>query len=100
MASENQTILPSVRESLFGSLPPQVGGNFESPLKVSDPEKAVQSDFCPFGEDGFTFLDLLDIVNPLHHLPVIGSVYRKITGDTLDPLPRVVGSTLLATDFI
>ena len=30
----------------------------------------------------FSFHDLLDIVNPLQHLPVIGTIYRAITGDT------------------
>ena len=30
----------------------------------------------------FSFHNLLDIVNPLQHLPVIGTLYRAITGDT------------------
>ena len=50
--------------------------------------------FQVFGDDGFTFLDFLDIINPLQHIPVIGTLYREITGDTLDPGSRVLGSTL------
>jgi hypothetical protein len=47
-----------------------------------------------FGEDGFDFKDLLDIVNPLQHLPVVGTIYRALTDDTLEPGARVVGGTL------
>ena len=38
--------------------------------------------FAPFGSDGFSFLDVLDIINPLQHLPVISTLYRQVTGDT------------------
>ena len=47
-----------------------------------------------FGEDGLTFGDMLDIVNPLHHLPGVGTVYRAVTGDELSPASRVAGGTL------
>ena len=50
--------------------------------------------FKLFGNDGFTFLDFLDIINPLQHIPVIGNLYRELTGDTLDPGSRVLGGTL------
>lgn len=47
-----------------------------------------------FGKDGFDFKDLIDVINPLHHLPVVGTVYRALTGDELAPAPRVIGGTL------
>lgn len=47
-----------------------------------------------FGKDGFSFGDLIDIVNPLHHIPVVGTLYRKVTGDDISALPRVAGGTL------
>ncbi|MPY73024.1 MAG: hypothetical protein GEU87_02080 [Alphaproteobacteria bacterium] len=47
-----------------------------------------------FGADGIGFKDLLDIVNPLHHLPVVGTLYRAVTGDALAPGSRVLGGTL------
>ena len=40
------------------------------------------------------FDDFLDIINPLQHLPVIGWAYRKITGDTINPIPAMIGGTL------
>ena len=55
---------------------------------------AAPGGFHPFGKDGFSFWDLVDIVNPLQHIPVISTIYRKITGDALDPLPRLSGGAL------
>ena len=52
------------------------------------------SEFQAFGEDGFTFLDLLDIINPLQHIPVVSTIYRDLTGDTLDHGSRLIGGTL------
>ncbi|MDA0822912.1 MAG: hypothetical protein O3C28_10860 [Proteobacteria bacterium] len=50
--------------------------------------------FEPFGEDGLTFSDIVDALNPLHHIPFVGSIYRKITGDEIDPAMRVAGGAL------
>ena len=38
-----------------------------------------------------SFGELLDIVNPLHHLPVVGDVYRNISGDKISPVAQIVG---------
>ena len=43
---------------------------------------ATKRDSQFFGADGFTFDDFVDIINPLHHVPLIGSLYRWATGDT------------------
>ena len=57
-------------------------------------DTAEEDEFQVFGEDGFTFLDFLDIINPLQHIPVISTLYREFTGDTIDPGSNVIGSTL------
>ena len=43
------------------------------------------------GKDQFGFADLLDMVNPLHHIPVVGHFYREFTGDQIKPISRVIG---------
>jgi len=43
---------------------------------------------------GFSFKDLLDIVNPLQHIPVVGSVYRYLTGDEPSGGARIVGDSI------
>lgn len=39
----------------------------------------------------FGFMDLVDMVNPLQHVPVINHVYRELTGDQIKPISRIVG---------
>lgn len=42
-------------------------------------------------DEEFSFGDILDAINPLQHLPVIGTLYRAITGDKIGPVPRLIG---------
>lgn len=53
--------------------------------------EANGGDTAFWGEDGFDFGDLLDLINPLQHLPIISTLYREITGDTIAPGPRLLG---------
>lgn len=41
-----------------------------------------------------SFGDLLDAINPLQHIPIVGTLYRAITGDTIQPAARAVGGIL------
>jgi hypothetical protein len=41
-----------------------------------------------------TFADLLDIINPLQHIPVVNTIYRRLTGDTINPAMQLIGGTL------
>lgn len=59
----------------------------------TDPNSAgAQSTF--FGEDGLTFGDVLDIINPLQHIPVVSTLYRELTGDEISPGARMAGGAL------
>jgi len=60
--------------------------------ELARPADVVSPNFL--GEDGFTFGDVLDAVNPLQHLPVVGAIYRQLTGDTMAPGARLAGGTL------
>jgi hypothetical protein len=47
------------------------------------------------GDDGSDFFEtLLDIVNPLQHLPVVSTIYRAITGDEISVPARLIGGAL------
>lgn len=45
-------------------------------------------------EQEFGFADLLDMVNPLQHIPVVGTLYRELTGDTIRPIGQIVGGAV------
>ncbi len=95
MVATDTAILPWHRQSLTGSPPPKTANlDAQQALNETNSEDSNSGGFHPFGEDGFSFFDLLDVVNPLQHIPVVGMLYRQFTGDTIDPLPRIAGSTL------
>lgn len=55
--------------------------------------KVADAKVAPEEEEDF-FDHLWDVVNPLQHLPVIGTLYRAATGERLDPAEKLAGSTL------
>lgn len=66
----------------------------ELALAVPDEVESAEGEFNLFGDDGFSFGDLVDIVNPLQHIPVVSTMYREASEDTLDPGSRMLGSAL------
>ncbi|MBV1934384.1 MAG: hypothetical protein KUG59_06830, partial [Parvibaculaceae bacterium] len=44
--------------------------------------------------DNFGFEDMLDIINPLHHIPVVSTLYQDLTGDTINAPAKIVGGGL------
>lgn len=65
------------------------------PSTASPPSTdAPSSGLSLWSHGSFSFKDLLDIINPLQHLPVIGSVYRYLTGDEPSGGARIVGDAL------
>jgi hypothetical protein len=81
------TIDSSARALHLGFVPP----------KATAPAAAATTPAAPAaaGSDtGFSFNDLLDIVNPLQHIPVVSTIYRAISGDTIKTFPKIAGDTL------
>ena len=82
--------------------PSFIGGQTASSNKTQSQELAFTAPSDPidddafsfFGDDGFSFSDLIDIVNPLQHIPVVSTFYRETTGDKISAAPRMLGSTL------
>ena len=74
----------------------QIGGISSSAVNVSIPSldtaKATTED-ASSGVLGF-FGNLLDVVNPLQHIPIISSAYRAITGDTISSVANIAGGFL------
>ena len=45
-------------------------------------------------DSDFSFADFMDTVNPLQHIPVIGTIYRELTDDTIKPVARIAGDIM------
>lgn len=56
----------------------------------------------PTTDEDLSVDDLVDLLNPLQHIPIVGTIYRAVTGDTIKPDVQVVGSVLfgLATGSV
>lgn len=39
--------------------------------------------------------DMLDIINPLHHIPFVSTLYSEVSGDKAAPIAKLVGGALL-----
>lgn len=62
----------------YNAIEPALGGN----TGAGDPE------------DEFGFEDLIDIINPLHHIPLVSIVYENLSGDTIKPAGRIIGGAV------
>ena len=68
----------------------------------SQPDKVAANDSSPHQErpfnlwenDDFSFGDIVDIINPLQHLPIVATLYRKMTDDKIGLAPRVIGGAI------
>ena len=67
-----------------------------SPANIASPASAVEqvTSSAPKSDGGGFFHHLLDVINPLQHLPIIGTLYRAITGEHIGPVEKVMGDTL------
>jgi hypothetical protein len=49
--------------------------------------------------DDFNFDALIDTINPLQHIPVVSTLYRKITGDEMGAPASIAGGALYGGVF-
>ncbi|MEC4594159.1 MULTISPECIES: hypothetical protein [Nitrospirillum] len=71
-----------------GALPGQVGS---APVGTA---AAVQAQAAAHKDNHMSFWDVVDIINPLQHIPVISTIYREITGDTIKAPAKILGGLL------
>lgn len=61
-------------------------------LPAPDDAASAKSSSDAGGED---FLHrLLDVINPLQHLPVVGTIYRAATGEHIGTMEKIAGDAL------
>ena len=102
MSTDIASLPPGATTPSFGTPPTRGDGAKPRDIPAAPdaaPGKAAAKDERGFfdrlwGKEGFSFGALLDIVNPLQHIPIVGTVYRAMTGDSIGPAARIAGGTL------
>ncbi|MDX8405213.1 MAG: hypothetical protein R8K50_03590 [Mariprofundus sp.] len=73
-----------------------------APVQPQQPDRPAAQPLQPVAEKtsgvwetgSFSFRDILDVINPLQHIPVISTLYRKFSGDEMGYASRIAGDTL------
>lgn len=80
----------------IGSLPvgvrPGTGEARQASLDFGAGAEGAPARAAPTAEFGFD--DFIDLINPLQHLPIIGTLYRAWTGDAIEGPARIMGDAL------
>jgi hypothetical protein len=65
-----------------------IGIDSARPLCATDPPSPTATS----GQGGVSFHDVLSALNPLQYVPVVGNIYRALTGDIPPEPARIIGS--------
>lgn len=87
--ARNGTEAASVKRS-YARVAEDFSKDPSEPPRTAAPAKS----FSLWQNSSFEFGDLIDIVNPLQHIPIVATIYRNLTGDQLGMAPRVIGGAL------
>lgn len=66
----------------------------ETASRVIEGDTPKQAEFWSPGQDA-SFDEVLNSINPMHHIPVVSTIYRAVTGDTIGFGPRLIGAAIL-----
>ena len=76
------------------SIPVSTALTYTPPAPSPAPNPAPNT--APAEAGGPAFGDILSDLNPLQYLPVVGTIYRAVTGDTIPEPVREAGSVLVS----
>jgi hypothetical protein len=63
-------------------------------IQAASMDNAKAADKPAENSEGMSFWDVLDVVNPLQHIPVVNKIYQAVTGDTIRTPAKVAGAAL------
>lgn len=84
-------------ERTAGSMPSwdkPIGGkeaSFSEIMSFQAEKNAFSQDVQADNDKSFSFADLVDMLNPLQHIPLLNILYREITGDEIKPIGSIIG---------
>ncbi len=93
---ENDTSALSKVENNLSNIGKNTDNNPSQTLSIMplNSEESTPQNTSSQNQDEFTFGDFIDMINPLHHIPVVNNLYRHFTGDTIKPIGKIIGGGL------
>lgn len=82
------------QKEIVANLDKAAAKSFDEDVRTAALSYAPQQRDVVKSESSFSFGDVVDVVNPLHHLPIVGMVYRGLTNDEIHPMSQIVGGAL------
>jgi hypothetical protein len=69
--------------------------------EAKEPKPAAPNPGPPglFEDGDFSLADLVDVINPLQHIPIVSTIYRELTGDRIGHGARLAGGVLFMGPF-
>jgi len=74
--------------------PPRAPNADETAARESKPDARAAEPPGLFQDGELSVADLIDVINPLQHIPVVGTIYRELTGDRIGHGARMAGGVL------
>jgi hypothetical protein len=90
VAVGRKQIYAEVASDLEGAKGASRAANFAT----KSPATTGNKPFSLWEKEGFGVCDLIDMINPLHHIPVMATIYRNLSGDQIGAASRVIGGAI------
>ncbi len=74
--------------------PPRAPNADETAAREPKPDARTAEPPGLFQDGELSVADLIDVINPLQHIPVVGTIYRELTGDRIGHGARMAGGVL------
>jgi len=81
-------------DSLIPTLPSENAETASTKAAGSTASKAGQLGMFGADDDSPSFWDLVDVINPLQHIPLVNDIYRELSGDKIGIAARLTGGAL------
>ena len=81
-------------ERMAGSVPAWKNNGGAQETSSPNPLSLANGQNTEVTAPSLSFGELLDVINPLHHIPVVGNVYRDLTDDKISAVASVTGGFL------
>lgn len=86
---------PKVGAAFPGSGRKLAGERYDGFARALAAEQQSAGSTALFGPEGPGLKDVVDILNPLQHIPIVSNIYQSLTGDTASAGAQLIGGALI-----